>query len=90
MSQQQPDLIGIKRESISVSDFLPMMRLGIECFCEDNRLPFLYGVLVMNGSLEKWALLYFKLRKAKDRAEWFPSGKWATLQRLEQLLEDAT
>lgn len=86
---QQPELIGIKRESISLSDFLPKAQDGIVAFCADNDC----AAIVIDARplvpIEQWALLYFKLRKAKDRAEWFPSGKWATLQRLEQLLEEA-
>ncbi len=40
------------------------------------------------GTPENWAWLFFQLRAADDRPEWFPSGKWATLQRLESLLDD--
>ena len=28
----------------------------------------------------EWAWIYFQLEIAEDRAEWFPKGKWATLQ----------
>jgi hypothetical protein len=83
---QQPELTDIKRESISLSDFLPKTQQGMAVFCDDNEC---LGLIDTRAPLNQWALLYFKLRKAKDRAEWFPSGKWATLQRLEQLLEDA-
>ena len=32
------------------------------------------------------AWIWFQLREAEDRPEWFPKGKWATLQALEQFL----
>ncbi len=34
--------------------------------------------------------IYFRLRYAKDDPVLFPKGKWATLQRLEELIEQAT
>jgi hypothetical protein len=33
-----------------------------------------------------WARYWFMLREAEDRPEWFPSGKWATLQAIESVL----
>jgi len=66
------------------TDFLAPARRGLERFCEDNDCE---GLL--DGGLEVSAWLFFRLREAEDRAEWFPSGKWATLQRLEQLLSEA-
>lgn len=74
-----------KRDMIHSGDFLPVTRQGIKRFCEDHGLEGVYE----SGSLEHWALLFFKLRAAEDREEWFPSGKWATIQRLESLLEEA-
>ena len=39
---------------------------------------------------EHWAWMWFLLREAEDRPEWFPKGKFATLQFLEQrLVEEA-
>lgn len=37
-------------------------------------------------SPETAALMFFRLRKASD--EIFPHGKWATIQRLESLIEE--
>jgi hypothetical protein len=34
--------------------------------------------------------IYFRLKYAKDDLALFPKGKWATLQRLEELIEQAT
>jgi hypothetical protein len=34
-----------------------------------------------------WAWIYFQLSAAEDRPEWFPKGKWATLQFLGQRLQ---
>jgi len=33
--------------------------------------------------------IWFLLRKSADSEELFPKGKWATLQRLEQLIDEA-
>ena len=81
----QPDLTGLKRDYVRLRDFLPLTQQGLEAFCDANDC---IG-LIESSAPEHWALLYFKLRKAKDFAEWFPSGKWATLQRLERLIEEA-
>lgn len=74
------------RDTILRSDFLPKTVQGIRRYLEDHdgydeRL---------SGPIETWALLFFELRQAEDRTEWFPSGKWATIQRLEELLNEAT
>lgn len=37
-------------------------------------------------TVENWAWLWFQLRESEDRAEWFPSGKWATIQFIEERL----
>ena len=34
----------------------------------------------------EWAWQWFQLREAEDRLEWFPKGKWATLQVIESYL----
>jgi hypothetical protein len=73
-----------KRDTIFRSDFLPNTWRGLERFCEDNDCA---GLL--DGGLEVSAWLFFLLREAKDREEWFPLGKWATIQRLEKLLSEA-
>lgn len=35
---------------------------------------------------EHWAWLLVHLKVAQDRAEWFPEGKWATIQVIEEQL----
>jgi hypothetical protein len=35
---------------------------------------------------DSWSWVCFLLREAQDRPEWFPHGKWATIQRIESLL----
>lgn len=37
------------------------------------------------GTLD-WSWWWFRLREMEDRPEWFPKGKWATLQRIEEEL----
>lgn len=37
---------------------------------------------------EIWAWIWFQLRAAEDRPEWFPRGKWAVLQLIETYLDE--
>jgi hypothetical protein len=44
----------------------------------------------INGIPAGWAWVWFLLREAEDRPEWFPKGKSATLQIIEgKLIEEA-
>jgi len=36
----------------------------------------------------RMAWIVLQLRKVKDHEEWFPRGKWATIQAIEQQLDD--
>ena len=70
------------RDSILESDFNRQTIYGLRNFLQDHdghdsRL---------NAPVESWAFLYFQLREAEDKGTYFPSGKWATIQRLESLL----
>ena len=38
------------------------------------------------SSPELWSWMYFQLRVGQDRPEWFPRGKWATIQAIEAYL----
>lgn len=40
----------------------------------------------IDAAAEFWAWVWFQAREAEDKPEWFPHGKWATLQVLEQWL----
>lgn len=60
---------------------------GIEKFCEEKELGELFSAARYDGQPCAW--LYFLLRATPDTAEWFPRGKWATLQRLEPILDSA-
>lgn len=40
----------------------------------------------IGSSPEHWAWIFFQLRETEDRPEWFPKGKWATVQFLESRL----
>lgn len=40
------------------------------------------------SSPREWAWMWFQLRRAEDREEWFPKGKWATLQVIELFLDN--
>ena len=79
----------VKREMIFAGDFLPATYRGLERFVEDTMGWAVLEEGYLRGPVERWAMLYFRLKKAEDRPEWFPSGKWATVQRVERLLEEA-
>jgi len=40
----------------------------------------------IDSSPADWAFAWFRLRVAEDRPRWFPRGKWATLQVIEDFL----
>ena len=42
---------------------------------------------VENASRMAWLVLL--LKKCEDRPEWFPRGKWATIQHIEQQIDNA-
>jgi hypothetical protein len=43
------------------------------------------------GNPEHWAWICFQLQASDDRPEWFPKGKWATIQFIQhKLLIEAT
>lgn len=69
--------------------FSPQTQDGLRLWCQEA-----HGVepswLNNLKSPDDWAWLYFLLKASEDRVEWFPRGKWATLQHLESiLLEEA-
>lgn len=70
----------MKLENLSIAAQDGLRRLGKEW--ENDEL--LFDALASNH--ESWAWWYFRLREMEDRPEWFPKGKWATLQAIEQLL----
>jgi hypothetical protein len=41
------------------------------------------------GSFEAFCGLFFRLKYAEDSPELFPKGKWATLQHMEELIQEA-
>jgi hypothetical protein len=40
----------------------------------------------IGSSPEEWAWIYVQLKVAEGRPEWFPRGKWAAIQVIEQWL----
>lgn len=38
-------------------------------------------------TIEHAASLFFRLRATEDRPEYFPKGKWASIQRLESIID---
>ena len=61
-----------------MAELLPKTQEGIWRFIEDSGMS--------PGGLGSWKAFIAHLREAEDRPEWFPSGKWATIQRIESLL----
>jgi hypothetical protein len=47
--------------------------------------------LALDGiSTERWAWILLLLKESQDQPDWFPKGKWATIQFLEtQLIHEA-
>jgi len=42
----------------------------------------------IGSSPKDWAWMWFQLREAEDKLEWFPRGKWATIQVIESFLQN--
>ena len=74
-----------KRDCIFKSDFSALAIQGLRRFLEDHD----GHDMRLTGSLESWSFLFFQLREAEDKPEWFPRGKWATIHHLEALLTEA-
>jgi len=74
------------RDGVYTGDFSAEAWAGLSVWCEaldgglDDRLR--------DCTPENWAWIWFQLRRAADRLEWFPRGKWATLQHIERLLNE--
>lgn len=59
---------------------------GLEILCMDKDWDGMFGPWV---SLEIAAGFLFRFREVEDKGEYFPKGKSATLQALEQLITEA-
>lgn len=71
------------RDTIALNEFSREAQRGLENFCRDcDYFPDLENVF--EPSI--WATLSFLLRRAPDFQEYFPKGKWATIQHLETKL----
>ena len=75
------------RDGIYSSDFGWETRIGLAIILEDldghdGRLD--------NSTLENWAWIYFQLKEMPDMPDYFPRGKWATIQHIEGLLTEAS
>ena len=57
---------------------------ALETLCADRDWPDFHNYMPE----EQLALLCFRLKYVEDTDEHFPCGKWATIQRLQQLVED--
>lgn len=75
------DLEG-KAPDFSFTDLSCESRWGIEQLTD--------GIKLFDGnsytSPEQAAWLWFLLRASEDKPEWFPKGKWAVIQRLEEII----
>jgi len=76
------------RYGISERDFTPDGWAGLRRWCEAaDDGPFPADRLDVSAP-ENWAWIFFELRQATDRPEWFPHGKWATIQHIGNLLDE--
>jgi hypothetical protein len=71
------------RDTIFLKEFLPHTQKGLmevsrhlELGVEDMAQP------------QDWAALLVLLREAPDLPSYFPAGKWATIQRIEEMLAE--
>lgn len=73
----------INRDTISIREFKLKTRQGFQKISEH------YGLTDMadTGLPEHWAAYMAILRHVPDDALFFPSGKWATIQHIESLLD---
>lgn len=58
---------------------------ALEKLCEDEEWASIHGRWI---ELEQATVLFFRLKKVPDDPLIFPRGKWATIQRIEYLIED--
>lgn len=68
---------------ILLSQFNPVTQQGLKNFC-----GYFHGhtAVLDSGTPESWAWLVCQLQQAADREDWFPSGKWATIQAIQDRL----
>lgn len=71
---------------INLRAFSPEAYAGLERWCFDKDLEGMFNAWI---SLENAAGLFFRLREVPDSEIYFPKGKWATLQKLEELCAEA-
>jgi hypothetical protein len=74
------------RKQDLVSGLSPLAQDGVKRFCSDHDLREVFESA--KHGLEHAAYLWFLLRQAEDNIQYFPRGKWATLQTLEGLLDN--
>lgn len=67
---------------ISLRSFLPHTQQGIKVLCEHYDL----WDAEQLANPEDWAALFFIMRAAPENEDFFPAGKWATIQDLERKL----
>lgn len=69
---------------ISIKSFRPETRIGLKEWGETLGYD-----LEQVFNLEDWAWLLFLMKHTPDYEDYFLSGKWATIQFLEQMLNEA-
>jgi hypothetical protein len=74
----------IPRETIALREFSYEARRGLENISQSYDLYF--PDLENQYGPNTWAGLFFILREVPDTPDFFPKGKWATIQYLEGML----
>lgn len=77
----------VPRDMISYREFLPLTQQGLQDFCS-HYFKFPDYPLDVMMQPEDWAKLFFLMQAAPDNYQFFPSGKWATIQALETKLNE--
>jgi hypothetical protein len=71
---------------MTIESLTPVAQDGLRKWALDQRM--LLDAIGMNPA--EWAWIVMQLKAAADRPEWFPHGKWATIQFIEmELLREA-
>ena len=72
-----------KGNAIRIKALSPLAYEAIECLSSQQRWPDIYGYI----SPEQCLLLIERLKYVQDNEDIFPNGKWATIQRLQEIFD---
>lgn len=68
---------------IHLGDLKPDTAMGLQGIADAHG----WGDIQVWMSPEQVAWLTYRLKHVEDKPEWFPHGKWATIQRLQAMVD---